>query len=61
MLLAIELDLFTIGIIPSPKFEMVSIEINSLELKYQELNFDFLHVLSDILVDDTFADLKVKD
>jgi hypothetical protein len=40
---------------------MVSVEINFLEFNSEELNFDFMHVPSDILMDDTLARLKVKD
>jgi hypothetical protein len=61
MLLAIELDLFTIGIVSLPNIEMVFVDINSLELNFEELNFDFLHIPSNILVDDTLARLKIKD
>ncbi len=41
MLIAIELDLFTFGIISLPKTKMVSVEINFFELNSKELNFDF--------------------
>jgi hypothetical protein len=61
VLLAIKLDLFTIGIVSLLETEMVFVEINFLELNFEELNFDFLHLLGDILVDDTLACLKVKD
>jgi hypothetical protein len=48
MLLGIKLDFFNIG-------------INFLELNFGELNFDFSHVPSNILVDDTPTHLKDKD
>lgn len=41
VLLAIELDLFTIGIIFLPETEIVSVQIDSLEFNSKELNFDF--------------------
>jgi hypothetical protein len=41
VLLTIELDLFTIGIVSLLETEMVFIETNFLELNYKELNFDF--------------------
>jgi len=61
ILLAIELDLFTIGIVSLLETEMVFVEINFLEFNFEESNFDFPHVPSNILVDDTPARLKDKD
>jgi hypothetical protein len=40
---------------------MVLAKINYLELSFEELNFNFSHVLGDISVDNTPACLKVKD
>jgi hypothetical protein len=60
VLLAIELDLFTIGIVSLREIEMVFVKINSLEFNYEELNFDFSHIPSNILVDDILANLRSK-
>jgi len=61
VLLAAKLDLFTIGIFSLLKIEMILAEVNTLEFSYEELNFDFPHVPSDITMDDTPTHLKVKD
>jgi hypothetical protein len=61
ILLAIEVDLFTIGIVYLPEIELVSVEINSLEFNFEESKFDFQHVPSNILVDDTPTHFNDKD